>query len=195
RILELNDTQEGVLNIAFKFADDNGLLLIDLKDLKALLIEIANNSKEISTHYGNVATASVGAIQRALLVIEQQGGDQFFGERSLDIVDLMRTAPDGRGVVSVLAADELMRSPKVYTTFLVWLLSELFEELPEVGDPDKPRLVFFFDEAHLLFDDAPKALIDKVEQVVKLVRSKGVGVYFVTQNPADIPDIDRKSVV
>jgi DNA helicase HerA-like ATPase len=188
RILDLNDTQEGVLNIAFKFADDNKLLLIDLKDLRALLIAVEQNSKEISATYGNVATATVGAIQRALLVLEQQGGEAFFGERALSVGDLMRTAPDGRGIVSVLAADELMRAPRVYATFLLWLLSELFEELPEVGDREVPRLVFFFDEAHLLFDDAPKALVDKVEQVVKLVRSKGVGVYFVTQNPADIPE-------
>jgi uncharacterized protein len=188
RILGLNDTQEGVLNIAFKFADDNKLLLIDLKDLRALLIAVQQNAAEISSTYGNVATATVGAVQRALLVLEQQGGDQFFGERALEISDLMRTASDGRGVISVLMADKLMQAPRVYATFLLWLLSELFEELPEVGDPDKPRLVFFFDEAHLLFDDAPGALIDKVEQVVKLVRSKGVGVFFVTQNPADIPD-------
>jgi uncharacterized protein len=188
RILDLNDTQEGVLNIAFKFADDNKLLLVDLKDLRALLVEIQSRSAEISTTYGNVATATVGAVQRALLVLEQQGGDQFFGERALEIADLMRTTTDGRGMVSVLAADELMRAPRLYGTFLLWLLSELFEALPEVGDPDKPRLVFFFDEAHLLFNDAPKALTDKVEQVVKLVRSKGVGVYFVTQNPVDIPD-------
>jgi len=188
RILDLNDTQEGVLNIAFKYADDNGLLLLDLKDLRALLIEIGNNAQQISVTYGNVATATVGAVQRALLVLEQQGGDQFFGERALEIADLMRTTVDGKGYVSILAADELMRAPRLYATFLLWLLSELFEVLPEVGDPDKPRLVFFFDEAHLLFDDAPKALVDKVEQVVKLVRSKGVGVYFVTQNPADIPD-------
>ena len=188
RILDLNDTQEGVLNIAFKYADDNGLLILDLKDLRALLVEIANNSKEVSTRYGNVATATVGAVQRQLLVLEQQGGDMFFGEKALEISDFMRTTVDGKGYVSVLAADELMRAPRLYATFLLWLLSELFEALPEVGDPDKPRLVFFFDEAHLLFDDAPKALVDKVEQVVKLVRSKGVGVYFVTQNPADIPD-------
>jgi hypothetical protein len=188
RILDLNDTQEGVLNIAFKYADDNGLLLLDLKDLRALLVEISNNAQEISATYGNVATATVGAVQRALLVLEQQGGEQFFGERALDIQDFMRTTIDGKGYVSVLAADELMRAPRLYATFLLWLLSELFEVLPEVGDPDKPKLVFFFDEAHLLFDDAPKALVDKVEQVVKLVRSKGVGVYFVTQNPADIPD-------
>jgi DNA helicase HerA-like ATPase len=188
RILDLNDTQEGVLNIAFKFADDNKLLLIDLKDLRALLIEVEQHASEISATYGNVATATIGAVQRALLVLEQQGGENFFGERALSIADLMRTAPDGRGMISVLAADELMRSPRVYATFLLWLLSELFEELPEVGDPDKPKLVFFFDEAHLLFDDAPKALVDKVEQVVKLVRSKGIGVYFVTQNPVDIPE-------
>jgi DNA helicase HerA-like ATPase len=188
RILDLNDTQEGVLNIAFRFADDNNLLLIDLKDLRALMVAVGENAKQISLRYGNVATASIGAIQRALLVLEQQGGAAFFGERALLIADLMRTDTSGRGIVSVLAADELMRAPRVYATFLLWLLSELFEELPEVGDPDKPRLVFFFDEAHLLFDDAPKALVDKVEQVVKLVRSKGVGVYFVTQNPVDIPE-------
>jgi DNA helicase HerA-like ATPase len=188
RILDLNDTQEGVLNVAFKFADDNGLLLLDLKDLRALLIEVESRASEISASYGNVATATVGAVQRALLVLEQQGGANFFGERALDIADLMRTSTDGRGVVSILAADELMQSPRLYATFLLWMLSELFEELPEVGDPDKPRLVFFFDEAHLLFEDAPKALTDKVEQVVKLVRSKGVGVYFVTQNPVDIPE-------
>jgi DNA helicase HerA-like ATPase len=188
RILELNDTQEGVLNIAFKLADDEGLLLLDLKDLRALLIDVQERAREVSTRYGNVTTATIGAIQRALLVLEQQGADGFFGERALDIADLMRTDTDGRGFVSVLAADELMSSPRLYATFLLWLLSELFEELPEVGDLDKPKLVFFFDEAHLLFDDAPKALIDKVEQVVKLVRSKGVGVYFVTQNPVDIPE-------
>ena len=188
RVLGLNDTQEGVLNIAFRFADDNGLLLLDLKDLRALLVEVERNASQISATYGNVAKATIGAVQRALLVLEQQGGEGFFGERALSIADLMRTTTDGRGVVSVLAADELMRSPRVYATFLLWLLSELLEKLPEVGDPDKPRLVFFFDEAHLLFDDAPKALLGKVEQVVKLVRSKGVGVYFVTQNPTDIPD-------
>ena len=188
RILNLNDTQEGVLNIAFKYADDNGLLLLDLKDLRALLVEVADNAKVISTRYGNVASATIGAVQRALLVLEQQGGTGFFGERALKIEDLMRTSTDGRGVVSILAADELMQSPRLYATFLLWLLSELFEELPEVGDPAKPKLVFFFDEAHLLFNDAPKALLDKVEQVVKLVRSKGVGVYFVTQNPVDIPE-------
>jgi DNA helicase HerA-like ATPase len=188
RILDLNATQEGVLNIAFKFADDNGLLLLDLKDLRSLLIEVEKNASEISATYGNVATATIGAVQRALLVLEQQGGENFFGEAALNIADLMRTATDGRGMISVLAADQLMQSPRLYATFLLWMLSELFEELPEVGDADKPKLVFFFDEAHLLFDDAPKALIDKVEQVVKLVRSKGVGVYFVTQDPIDIPD-------
>jgi len=188
RMLELNDTQEGVLNIAFRVADEEGLLLVDLKDLRALLTELGQRTKEISLRYGNVASASIGAIQRALLVLEQQGGEHFFGERALEVEDLMRRDIDGRGFVSVLAADELMRSPRLYSTFLLWLLSELFEELPEAGDLDRPRLVFFFDEAHLLFDDAPKALIDKVEQVVKLVRSKGVGVYFVTQNPADVPE-------
>lgn len=188
RLLDLNDTQEGVLNIAFKVADDEGLLLLDLKDLRAILVEIAERKDEISTTYGNVATATVGAVQRALLVLEQQGGDNFFGEHALELSDLMRTATDGRGMISVLASDELMANPRLYSTFLLWLLSELFEELPEVGDPDKPKLVFFFDEAHLLFDGSPKALVDKVEQVVKLVRSKGVGVYFVTQNPQDIPE-------
>lgn len=188
RMLDLNTTQEGVLNIAFKLADDEGMLLLDIKDLRSLLIHMHKRAKELSASYGNVSTASIGAIQRALLVLEQQGGENFFGERALNIADLMRTDRDGRGVVSVLAANELMQAPRLYATFLLWLLSELFEELPEVGNPDKPRLVFFFDEAHLLFDTAPKALLQKVEQVVKLVRSKGVGVYFVTQNPADIPD-------
>jgi DNA helicase HerA-like ATPase len=188
RILNLNDTQEGVLNVAFKYADDNGLLLLDLKDLRALLIAVNDNAKDISASYGNVATATIGAVQRALLVLEQQGGDNFFGEKALVIGDLMRIAPDGRGYVSVLAADQLMQSPQLYATFLLWLMSELFEALPEVGDPAKPKLVFFFDEAHLLFDGAPKVLVDKVEQVVKLIRSKGVGIYFVTQNPVDIPE-------
>lgn len=188
RMLELNDTQEGVLNIAFKLADDEGLLLLDLKDLRALLVEVQGRAKEISARYGNVTAASIGAIQRALLVLEQQGAESFFGERALEIADLMRTDRDGRGFVSILAADELMRAPRLYAIFLLWMLSELFEELPEVGDLDRPKLVFFFDEAHLLFDDAPKALIDKVEQVVRLVRSKGVGVYLVTQNPVDIPE-------
>ncbi|CAN7183825.1 helicase HerA-like domain-containing protein [Devosia sp. LjRoot3] len=188
RILDLNDTQEGVLNIAFRLADEEGLLLLDLKDLRSMLVSIQERSKEVSARYGNVTTASVGAIQRALLVLEQQGADNFFGERALEIADLMRVDTDGRGFISILAADQLMKSPRLYSTFLLWLLSELFEQLPEVGDPDKPKMVFFFDEAHLLFDDAPKALIDKVEQVVKLIRSKGVGVYFVTQNPIDIPE-------
>src|SRR3569832_1383817 len=188
RILNLNDTQEGVLNVAFKFADDNGLLLLDLKDLRALLVEVEKRSSELSATYGNVATATIGAVQRALLVMEQQGAANFFGEKALEISDLMRTNTDGRGIISVLAADQLMQSPRLSATFLLWMLSELFEQLPEVGDPPKPKLVFFFDEAQLLFDDAPKALVDKVEQVVKLERSKGVGVYFVTQNPIDVPD-------
>jgi DNA helicase HerA-like ATPase len=188
RILGLNDTQEGVLQVAFKYADDNGLLLLDLKDLRALLVAVGENAQQISANYGNVAAASIGAVQRALLVIEQQGGDRFFGEKALSINDLMRIAPDGRGYVSVLAADQLMQSPQLYATFLLWLMSELFEQLPEVGDPEKPKLVFFFDEAHLLFEGTPKALVDKVEQVVKLIRSKGVGIYFVTQNPVDIPE-------
>jgi DNA helicase HerA-like ATPase len=188
RMLELNDTQEGVLTVAFRVADEDGLLLLDLKDLRALLVSVQERAREISAKYGNVAPASIAAIQRALLVLEEQGGDKFFGERALDIADLMRTTQDGRGFVSVLAADELMRSPRLYAVFLLWLLSELFEDLPEIGDPDRPKLVFFFDEAHLLFDEAPKALLDKVEQVVRLIRSKGVGVYFVTQNPADVPE-------
>ena len=188
RLLGLNDTQEGVINIAFKLADDEGLALLDFKDLRALLTHVDERDKELSARYGKVSSASIGAIQRALLVLEQQGAEHFFGERALDIADMMMTDGDGRGFISVLAADQLMESPRLYATFLLWLMSELFEELPEVGNPDKPKLVFFFDEAHLLFDEAPKALLDKVEQVVKLVRSKGVGVYFVTQNPADVPD-------
>ncbi len=188
RLLGLNDTQEGVINIAFKLADDEGLALLDFKDLRALLAHVDERDKELSASYGKVSSASIGAIQRALLVLEQQGAEHFFGERALDIADMMMTDRDGRGFISVLAADQLMGSPRLYASFLLWLMSELFEELPEVGNPDKPRLVFFFDEAHLLFDEAPKALLDKVEQVVKLVRSKGVGVYFVTQNPADVPD-------
>ena len=188
RLMDLNDTQEGVLNIAFKLADDEGMLLLDLKDLRALLNSMGERAKEIATTYGLVSTASIGAIQRQLLVLEQQGGDKFFGEPALSINDLMRTTRDGRGAINILAADRIMSSPRIYATFLLWLLSELFEELPEVGDPEKPKLVFFFDEAHLLFDEAPKALIDKVEQVVKLIRSKGVGVFFVTQNPIDIPE-------
>jgi DNA helicase HerA-like ATPase len=188
RLLELNDTQEGVLTVAFKLADDEGLPLLDLKDLRALLTFVADNAATLQTAYGNVSGASVGAIQRQLLKLEQEGAESFFAEPALDLKDLMRTTPDGRGYVNVLAADELMRSPRLYATFLLWLLSELFEELPEVGDQPKPKLVFFFDEAHLLFNDAPKALVEKVEQVVRLIRSKGVGVYFVTQNPLDVPE-------
>ena len=188
RLMELSDAQEGVLNIAFRVADEEGLALLDLKDLQSLLVWVAENRKMLSTRYGNVASASVGAIQRALLTLETQGGALLFVEPALDLDDLFRLTEDGRGMVNVLAADKLMASPRLYATFLMWLLSELFEQLPEVGDPDKPRLVFFFDEAHLLFDDAPKALIDKVEQVARLIRSKGVGVYFVTQNPEDIPE-------
>ncbi|MDY8108381.1 helicase HerA-like domain-containing protein [Fulvimarina sp. 2208YS6-2-32] len=188
RLMELSDAQEGVLNIAFKIADDEGLLLLDLKDLQAMLAHLAENASEVSALYGNVAKASVGAIQRSLLVLEQQGADRFFGEPALKIADLMAHDRDGRGIVNVLAADRLMMSPRLYATFLLWLLSELFEELPEVGDPEKPRLVFFFDEAHLLFDGAPRILLERVEQLVKLIRSKGVGIYFVTQNPLDVPD-------
>ena len=188
RLLDLNDTQEGVLNIAFRIADEQKLLLLDLKDLRAILGFIAENAKELTTKYGNVSVNSVGAIQRQLLVLENQRGDIFFAEPALDITDLMKTDRDGRGVVNILAADKLMANPRLYATFLLWLLSELFEQLPEVGDLEKPKLVFFFDEAHLLFNDAPKALLTAVEQVVRLIRSKGVGVYFVTQNPLDIPD-------
>ncbi|RME18862.1 MAG: DUF853 family protein [Alphaproteobacteria bacterium] len=188
RLLELTEAQEGVLNIAFKVADEQGLPLLDLADLRALLVWVGQNAEALSLEYGNVATSSVGAIQRSLLVLENQGGEHLFGEPALDLSDIMRTDPDGRGRISILAADHLMASPRLYATFLLWLLSELFEELPEVGDPDKPKLVFFFDEAHLLFDDAPKALIDKVEQVARLIRSKGVGVYFITQNPDDVPE-------
>jgi len=188
RLLDLNETQEGVLNIAFHVADEEGLLLLDLKDLSALMLNIGERAKELTTEYGNVSKQSIGAIQRSLLVLETQGAEMFFGEPALDIKDIMRTDSAGRGIINILAADKLMMSPKLYATFLLWLLSELFEELPEVGDPEKPRLVFFFDEAHLLFTDAPKALVEKVEQVVRLIRSKGVGVYFVTQNPLDVPD-------
>jgi DNA helicase HerA-like ATPase len=188
RLLGLNDTQSGVLSLVFKVADDHGLLLLDLRDLRAMLQFTADNAKAILTEYGNVSATSVGAIQRALLAVEQQGGDRFFGEPMLDIAHLRQTAPDGRGVVNVLAADQLMQAPKVYAAFLLWMLSELFEHLPEVGDPDQPKLMFFFDEAHLLFEDAPDALVDKIEQVVRLIRSKGVGVFFITQNPLDVPD-------
>ncbi len=188
RLLELSEAQEGILNIAFRLADEEGLALLDLKDLQALLVWVGENRAELSLRYGNVSTASIGAIQRRLLVLENQGGAQLFGEPALELSDLMRCDADGRGMVNILAADKLMAAPGLYATFLLWLLSELFEELPEVGDPDKPKLVFFFDEAHLLFDDAPKALIDKVEQVARLIRSKGVGVYFITQNPDDVPE-------
>ena len=187
RMLALNETQQGVLNLVFRIADDNGLALLDMKDLRAMLQFIGDNAKEFTTEYGNISAASVGAIQRGLLQIEEQGGDRFFGEPMLDIGDFMQTV-DGRGVVNILAADRLMTSPRLYATFLLWMLSELFETLPEVGDLDKPKLVFFFDEAHLLFDEAPKALVERIELVVRLVRSKGVGVYFVTQNPLDVPD-------
>ena len=188
RLLELSEAQEGVLNIAFRVADEEGLPLLDLKDLQSMLVWVGENRDTISMRYGNISTASVGAIQRQLLVLENQGATQFFGEPALELSDIMRTDTDGRGRINILAADKLMASPRLYATSLLWLLSELFEELPEVGDPDKPRLVFFFDEAHLLFDDAPKALVNKVEQVARLIRSKGVGVYFVTQNPDDIPE-------
>ncbi len=189
RLLDLNDTQEGVLNIAFRLADEEGLLVLDLKDLQALLMHVADKASELTTRYGNVSKATVGTVQRALLVLEEQGGAKFFGEPALDIKQLIRTTTDGRGVVNILAAATLMQSPRLYATFLLWLLSELFEDLEEIGDPEKPRLVFFFDEAHLLFNDAPKALLEKIEQVVRLIRSKGVGVYFVTQNPLDVPEI------
>ena len=187
RLMELNEVQEGVLTIAFRLADDEGLLLLDLKDLRAMLGFLADQAEAVQKAYGNVSRASIGAIQRRLLVLEEEGADHFFGEPALDLLDLLRTDEQGRGHVNVLMADRLMRSPRLYGTFLLWLLSELFEKLPEVGDPEKPKLVFFFDEAHLLFDSAPRALIEKVEQVVRLIRSKGVGVYFVTQNPVDVP--------
>ncbi len=187
RLLNLNDTQAGVLQLVFKIADDNGLLLLDLKDLRAMVQHVGEHAKEFTTEYGNVSAASIGAIQRSLLTLGEQGGEAFFGEPMLDINDLMQTE-DGKGIVNILAADKLMASPRLYSTFLLWLLSELFEQLPEVGDVEKPKLVFFFDEAHLLFNEAPPALLEKIEQVVRLIRSKGVGVYFVTQNPLDIPD-------
>jgi uncharacterized protein len=188
RMLDLNDTQEGVLSLVFKIADDNGLLLLDMKDLHAMLQHVGDNAADYRTEYGNVSAASVGAIQRNLLALEQQGGDALFGEPALDLNDLIQTDSGGHGIINVLAADKLMSSPQVYATLLLWILSELFEQLPEVGDIAQPKLVFFFDEAHLLFTDAPKQLLDKIEQVVRLVRSKGVGVYFVTQNPLDVPD-------
>jgi len=188
RLMNLSEAQEGIINIAFRIADEEGLLLLDMKDLQSLLAHIAERAEEIGARYGNVTRASVGAIQRSLLVLEQQGGAYFFGEPALKIADIMRTTRDGRGAINVLAADRLMMNPRLYATFLLWLMSELFEQLPEVGDPDRPRLVFFFDEAHLLFDGAPKILVDRVEQVVRLIRSKGVGVYFITQNPLDVPE-------
>jgi DNA helicase HerA-like ATPase len=188
RLFNLNDTQQGVLSLVFRIADDNGLLLLDSKDLRAMLQFVGDNAKNFTVEYSNVSTASIGAIQRSLLEIEQQGGKSFFGETMLDIHDLMRADSRGCGMINILAAEKLMNSPKLYSTFLLWILSELFEHLPEVGDPEKPKLVFFFDEAHLLFNEAPKPLLDKIEQVVRLIRSKGVGVYFVTQNPLDIPE-------
>ena len=188
RILDLNDIQSGVLTLIFKIADDNGLLLLDLKDLRAMTQFAGENAATFKTQYGNISAASTGAIQRGLVTLEEQGAGAFFGEPALDLSDLIQTGPGGRGVINILAADKLMQSPKLYATFLLWMLAELYENLPEVGDPDKPKLVFFFDEAHLLFEDAPKALEDKIEQVVRLIRSKGVGVYFVTQNPLDVPE-------
>jgi DNA helicase HerA-like ATPase len=188
RLMNLSEAQEGIINIAFRIADEEGLLLLDMKDLQALLANIAERADEIGARYGNVTKPSVGAIQRSLLVLEQQGGTHFFGEPALKISDIMRTTRDGRGAINVLAADKLMMNPRLYATFLLWLMSELFEQLPEVGDPEQPKLVFFFDEAHLLFDEAPKILVDRVEQVVRLIRSKGVGVYFITQNPLDVPE-------
>ncbi|MEM7621225.1 MAG: helicase HerA-like domain-containing protein [Pseudomonadota bacterium] len=188
RLLDLNETQEGVLNIAFRVADEDELPLLDLKDLRSLLVHVGERASELTMEYGNVSKNSIGAIQRRLLVIEEQGGERFFGEPALNISDLMRKTSEGKGYINILAADKLMQSPRLYSTFLLWLLSELFEEMPEVGDPEKPKLVFFFDEAHLLFDEAPKVLLEKIEQVVRLIRSKGVGVYFVTQNPLDVPD-------
>src|SRR5262245_16668002 len=188
RMLNLNETQAGVLALTFKIADANKLLLLDMKDLRAMLQFVGDHARDFTTEFGNISTASVGAIQRGLLALEQQGGDKLFGEPALDLMDFIQTDSVGHGMVNILAADKLLKAPQVYSTFLLWLLSELFERLPEVGDPPKPKMVFFFDEAHLLFDDAPKALLDKIEQMVRLIRSKGVGVYFVTQNPLDVPD-------
>jgi DNA helicase HerA-like ATPase len=189
RLFDLNDTQDSVLSLVFKIADDKGLLLLDLKDLQAMLQYVGNNASEFQTTYGNISSASIGAIQRSLITLEQQVGDKFFGEPALNLEDMIQTGSNGWGMINILAADKLMLTPKTYTTFLLWLLSELFERLPEVGDVEKPKLVFFFDEAHLLFNDAPKALLDKIEQVVRLVRSKGVGVFFISQNPLDIPEM------
>ncbi len=189
RLFDLNDTQSAVLTMVFKIADDSGYLLLDIKDLQAMLQYVGNNASQFQTAYGNVSPASIGAVQRALLTLDQQGGDKFFGEPALDLVDMMRVDASGKGVINILAADKLMLTPKTYATFLLWLLSELFERLPEVGDAEKPKLAFFFDEAHLLFNDAPKALLEKIEQVVRLIRSKGVGVYFISQNPLDVPEM------
>ena len=189
RLFNLNDTQGGVLNLVFKIADDNGLLLLDLKDLRAMLQYVGDNAAQFKTQYGNVSAASIGTIQRALLELESQGGENFFGQPALDLDDLIQTDGQGRGVINILVADKLISAPKLYATFLLWLLAELFERLPEVGDPEKPKLAFFFDEAHLLFNDAPAVLLEKIEQVIRLIRSKGVGVYFVTQNPLDVPDV------
>jgi len=188
RVLNLNDTQSGVLALVFKVADDSGMLLLDLKDLRAMLQHVGDHAQEFQTNYGNVSAASIGAIQRGLLALEQQGAEKFIGEPMLNVDDLIQTGPGGRGVINILVADRLLAAPTLYSTLLLWLLSELYERLPEVGDPEKPKLVFFFDEAHLLFSDAPKSLQDKIEQVVRLVRSKGVGVYFITQNPLDVPE-------
>jgi uncharacterized protein len=188
RLLNLNDVQEGVLALVFKIADDNGLLLLDIKDLQSMLQYVGDNAKQFQTQYGNISAASIGSIQRGILAIQQQGGEKFFGEPALNLDDLMQTDSNGHGVVNILAADKLIQSPKLYATFLLWLLTSLFEKLPEVGDPDKPKLIFFFDEAHLLFSDLPKIIEDKVVQIVRLIRSKGVGVYFVTQNPLDLPE-------
>ena len=188
RILNLNDTQAGVLTLVFKIADDNGLLLLDMKDMQAMLQHVGDSAKEYQTQYGNISAASIGAIQRGLVALQQQGGDLFFGEPALNIEDLLQVDAKGHGVVNILAADQLLQSPQLYATFLLWLMSELFEKLPEVGDPEKPKLVFFFDEAHLLFNDLPSVLQNRIEQVVRLIRSKGVGVFFVTQNPVDVPD-------
>jgi len=189
RLLDLNPTQTGILTLVFKVADDQGMLLLDLKDLQAMVRFVGDNANVLRTQYGNISSASIGAIQRSLLTLEQQGAEDFFGEPALNLDDLMQTAPGGRGVINILAADRLIQTPKIYATFLLWLIAELFEKLPEVGDPDKPHIVFFFDEAHLLFDDPPRALLEKIEQVVRLIRSKGVGIYFVSQNPLDVPDV------
>jgi hypothetical protein len=188
RILNLNDIQSGVLTITFKIADDSGLLLLDLKDLRSMIQFVGDNAEQFKTQYGNISAASIGAIQRNLLALEQQGAEKFFGEPALDLQDFMQTDAKGKGVINIITADKLMQSPRLYATFLLWMLSELFENLPEVGDPNKPKLVFFFDEAHLLFDELPKVLEDKIEQVVRLIRSKGIGVYFITQNPLDLPE-------